>query len=242
MTEPGLGILSGFLIEDRSETERLAIAVSANAKLVGINVDPDTALVIRGKEARVIGEKTVTIQSAKKGNTEATTRTLKPGATLDLLELRGETQKKENLKSESKLTAETVRGLELRGLGPALKPGRVGDIAIDPFSDSTWYVVVASGGLWKTTDRVVLDVDLRRMVLFVGCVTPIETATSLARHRRESVAAASVTTRARTAAKRRHIGQEFRAHRQDCHRPANSDVVYRSFNWPAAIAPKVPTA
>ena len=37
-------------------------------------------------------------------------------------------------------------GLTLRGIGPALMSGRVGDIAIDPLKHSTWYVAAASGG------------------------------------------------------------------------------------------------
>jgi alpha-glucosidase len=98
LTEPGLGLLPGILIEDRSEFERFDQAIAANAGVVGLNVDSDTALVIRGKVMRVIGERTVTVKSAKKGNTEAATRTLKAGASLDLLELRGEIQEKESPK------------------------------------------------------------------------------------------------------------------------------------------------
>src|SRR5262245_46730818 len=47
---------------------------------------------------------------------------------------------------------ETFTGLELRGIGPATTSGRVGDIAIHPRDPYTWYVVVASGGVWKTTN------------------------------------------------------------------------------------------
>jgi photosystem II stability/assembly factor-like uncharacterized protein len=43
-------------------------------------------------------------------------------------------------------------GLPLRGIGPALMSGRVSDIAVDPVKRSTWYVVAASGGVWKTTN------------------------------------------------------------------------------------------
>jgi photosystem II stability/assembly factor-like uncharacterized protein len=43
-------------------------------------------------------------------------------------------------------------GLSLRGIGPALMSGRVSDIAVDPAKRSTWYVVAASGGVWKTTN------------------------------------------------------------------------------------------
>jgi photosystem II stability/assembly factor-like uncharacterized protein len=51
-----------------------------------------------------------------------------------------------------KLTAEMLRGMELRNLGPALRPGRVGDIAVDPRDGKVWYIATASSGLWKTTD------------------------------------------------------------------------------------------
>ena len=44
----------------------------------------------------------------------------------------------------------TFKGLELRGIGPALMSGRIADIAIDPSDSSTWYVGVGSGGIWKT--------------------------------------------------------------------------------------------
>ncbi|HMO13447.1 MAG TPA: hypothetical protein PKD64_02475 [Pirellulaceae bacterium] len=45
-----------------------------------------------------------------------------------------------------------VSPLKFRSIGPALMSGRIGDIAIDPVHRSTWYVAVASGGVWKTTN------------------------------------------------------------------------------------------
>ena len=47
---------------------------------------------------------------------------------------------------------DVLGGLTLRGIGPALMSGRVGDIAVDPVKRSTWYVAAASGGVWKTTN------------------------------------------------------------------------------------------
>ena len=47
----------------------------------------------------------------------------------------------------------TFKGLEWRGIGPALMSGRIADIAIDPGRRSTWYIAVGSGGVWKTTNR-----------------------------------------------------------------------------------------
>lgn len=41
-------------------------------------------------------------------------------------------------------------GLEFRGIGPAFMSGRIADIAVDPGDQSTWYVAVGSGGVWKT--------------------------------------------------------------------------------------------
>ena len=55
--------------------------------------------------------------------------------------------------AEERLTTDLVRDIPLRAIGPALKPGRVADIAIDPSNRSVWYLAVASGGLWKTTNR-----------------------------------------------------------------------------------------
>jgi photosystem II stability/assembly factor-like uncharacterized protein len=49
-------------------------------------------------------------------------------------------------------TAETFAGLELREIGPAITSGRIGDLAVDPVHRGTYYVAVASGGVWKTTN------------------------------------------------------------------------------------------
>src|SRR5262249_25800111 len=71
------------------------------------------------------------------------------------------------------LTADAVRGLQLRSLRPALAPGRVGDIAVDPRDRKVWYVAVASGGLWKTTDagKTWQPVFDRYGSYSLGCVT-----------------------------------------------------------------------
>ena len=51
------------------------------------------------------------------------------------------------------LNEQTLKGLELRSLGPGLTTGRVVDVEIDPKNPSVWYVASAFGGLWKTTNR-----------------------------------------------------------------------------------------
>jgi photosystem II stability/assembly factor-like uncharacterized protein len=50
------------------------------------------------------------------------------------------------------LSSGTFSGLALRELGPATTSGRISDIAVDPTHRATWYVAVASGGVWKTTN------------------------------------------------------------------------------------------
>jgi photosystem II stability/assembly factor-like uncharacterized protein len=51
------------------------------------------------------------------------------------------------------LNEQTLKGIELRNLGPGLTTGRVQDVEIDPRNPSVWYVASAFGGLWKTTNR-----------------------------------------------------------------------------------------
>lgn len=53
---------------------------------------------------------------------------------------------------KAELTADTAAGLKFRCVGPALSSGRVGDFAVHPENRSTYYVAVASGGVWKTTN------------------------------------------------------------------------------------------
>ncbi|MEM7355696.1 MAG: glycosyl hydrolase, partial [Acidobacteriota bacterium] len=58
----------------------------------------------------------------------------------------------EEAENSSRLQAKTFAGLELRSIGPALMSGRIADIAIHPHDQSTWYVAVGSGNVWKTTN------------------------------------------------------------------------------------------
>ncbi|MDX1636723.1 MAG: hypothetical protein R3281_02055 [Balneolaceae bacterium] len=50
------------------------------------------------------------------------------------------------------ITETNYSGLEFRNVGPALFSGRIADIAISRHDESTWYVAVGSGGVWKTTN------------------------------------------------------------------------------------------
>jgi len=68
---------------------------------------------------------------------------------------KGKAEKSADAKKDEKkelLSAGTFAGLQLRGIGPALTSGRVIDLAVDPKKPSTYFVAVASGGVWKTTN------------------------------------------------------------------------------------------
>ena len=51
------------------------------------------------------------------------------------------------------LTADVLKGIELRSIGPTLATGRIVDVQIDQKNPNVWYVVTAFGGLWKTVNR-----------------------------------------------------------------------------------------
>jgi photosystem II stability/assembly factor-like uncharacterized protein len=51
------------------------------------------------------------------------------------------------------LTAEFLKGLEFRSIGPAIMGGRIDDFAVVESNPSTFYVGTASGGILKTTNN-----------------------------------------------------------------------------------------
>ena len=51
---------------------------------------------------------------------------------------------------KSPLNSGAFSGFEARNVGPAMKSGRIADIAIHPENNNIWYVAVGSGGVWKT--------------------------------------------------------------------------------------------
>ncbi len=60
--------------------------------------------------------------------------------------------KKNKTTEKDILNPGTFAGLKFRGIGPALMSGRISDIAVHPKKQSTWYVAVGSGGVWKTVN------------------------------------------------------------------------------------------
>jgi len=54
---------------------------------------------------------------------------------------------------DNKYSEATFQGLKFRSIGPALTSGRIGDLAVHPDKNGTYYAAVSSGGLWKTVER-----------------------------------------------------------------------------------------
>src|SRR5213594_3725095 len=52
--------------------------------------------------------------------------------------------------ADSPVSEAMLKGLKPRAIGPAVMGGRVSDIAIDPKNPYTFYVGLATGGIWKT--------------------------------------------------------------------------------------------
>lgn len=50
------------------------------------------------------------------------------------------------------MSTPTFNGLRLRSIGPAFTSGRISGFAVDPTNPTRYYVAVASGGVWKTTN------------------------------------------------------------------------------------------
>src|SRR5262245_37460706 len=64
-------------------------------------------------------------------------------------------QEKEKDKDKDKKEKEgklPVGAFKFRSIGPAVTSGRVVGFAMHPLDKSTYYVAVASGGVWKTTN------------------------------------------------------------------------------------------
>jgi photosystem II stability/assembly factor-like uncharacterized protein len=56
----------------------------------------------------------------------------------------------EDEEEKGPLSSSTFSGLKLRGIGPALTSGRVGDLAMDPTNPKRYFVAVSSGNVWRT--------------------------------------------------------------------------------------------
>lgn len=64
--------------------------------------------------------------------------------------------KKDKSKKETKkdtIDPAIFNGLSWRSIGPAFTSGRIADFAVNPENKSEWYIAVASGHVWKTTNK-----------------------------------------------------------------------------------------
>jgi photosystem II stability/assembly factor-like uncharacterized protein len=55
-------------------------------------------------------------------------------------------------KKDSTMNSGLVSGLKFRSIGPAFTSGRIADFAVNPKDHNEWFVAVASGHIWKTTN------------------------------------------------------------------------------------------
>jgi photosystem II stability/assembly factor-like uncharacterized protein len=62
-------------------------------------------------------------------------------------------EKSKNEKGDTLITSSLVNGLKFRSIGPAWASGRIGDFAVNPENPKEYYVAVASGNVWKTTNN-----------------------------------------------------------------------------------------
>ncbi len=96
-------------------------------------------------------------------------------AIISTLAFNGFSKEKSNKDDEkSKKTYESiVKGLKFRALGPALTSGRIIDIAVRADQPSEYYVAVASGGVWKTTNAGISYKPIfdQQDSYSIGCVT-----------------------------------------------------------------------
>lgn len=59
----------------------------------------------------------------------------------------------ESKKDDKKIQTSTFSNLKWRSIGPAIASGRIIDFAVNPDDYNEFYVAVASGGVWKTTNK-----------------------------------------------------------------------------------------
>ncbi len=65
-------------------------------------------------------------------------------------------QNKSNKNKEEEkqiINSELVSGIKFRSIGPAFTSGRIADFAVNPKNHAEFYVAVASGHIWKTTNK-----------------------------------------------------------------------------------------
>jgi hypothetical protein len=74
-------------------------------------------------------------------------------AVLIALGANAQKKKKKDSDEKTKLEQTSLSGLKFRNIGPAITSGRVADIAVNPHNIAEYYLAIASGGVWKTTNH-----------------------------------------------------------------------------------------
>ncbi len=89
------------------------------------------------------------------------------------LQAQKKTEKQEEKAKKHYLDTVGLSGLSFRSIGPALTSGRIADIAVHPSKNSTYYVAVASGGVWKTINSGTTFTPIfdGQASYSIGCVT-----------------------------------------------------------------------
>ncbi len=64
-----------------------------------------------------------------------------------------EAKKKKGEEKSDTLKSATFSGLKWRSIGPAFASGRIADFAVNPKNPAHYFVGVASGHIWKTTNN-----------------------------------------------------------------------------------------
>ena len=64
----------------------------------------------------------------------------------------GQDSESKEATDDSGIQTKVFDSLKLRSIGPAFTSGRIGDIAVDQKNPNTWYIAVASGNVFKTTN------------------------------------------------------------------------------------------
>lgn len=62
-------------------------------------------------------------------------------------------QKNKSKDADSEKKTESLSGMSFRAIGPALVSGRIADLAVNPNNHDEFYVAVASGGVFKTSNH-----------------------------------------------------------------------------------------
>jgi len=85
----------------------------------------------------------------------------------------GQKKKNKTVESNYYLNSGNVSALKFRNVGPALTAGRIADIAVNPNNTKEYYLAVASGGIWKTTNAGVTYKPIfdNQGSYSTGCVT-----------------------------------------------------------------------